>query len=80
MLFKCYKLCDCLKQLIQLFEANFPCPDDQVFDMNKQTQRIWKTVVASKNFLWVSLIQMMYRYLNNFLLNFTEFHIIFLRF
>ena len=22
----------CLKQLIQLFEANFPCPDDQVFE------------------------------------------------
>ena len=37
MLFKCdcWKLCDCLKQLIQFFEANFPCPDDQVFDMNK---------------------------------------------
>ena len=71
---------DCLKQLIQLFEANFPCPDDQVFDMNKQTQRIWKTVVASKNFLWVSVMQVMYRYLNNVLLNFMEFHIIFWRF
>ena len=31
MLFKCYKLCDCLKQLIQLFEANFPCPDVCLF-------------------------------------------------
>ena len=71
---------DCLKQLIQLFEANFPCPDDQVFDMNKQTQRIWKTVVASKNFLWVSVMQVMYRYLNNVLHNFMEFHIIFWRF
>ena len=80
MLFKRYWLCDCLKLLIQLFEANFPCPDDQVFDMNKETQMIWKTVVATKNFLWVSLIQMMYRYLNNCLFNFTEFHIVFLRF
>ena len=31
---------DCLKQLIQLFEAILPCTDDQIFDLNKRTQRI----------------------------------------
>ena len=59
-------LCDCLKELIQLFEENFSCPDDQVLDLNKQTQRTWKTVAASKSFLWVSLIQITYRYVNIF--------------
>ena len=27
-------------------DPNFPCPDDQIFDLRKQTQRISKTVVA----------------------------------
>ena len=44
MLFK-HWLGDCLKQLIQLFEATLPRAD-QIFDLNKQTRRIWKTVVA----------------------------------
>ena len=35
MLLKYYYLCDRLKQLVRLFEANFPCPDDQVFNVNK---------------------------------------------
>ena len=44
MLFKCW-LRDCLKQLIQLPEATLPRAD-QIFDLNKQTGRIWKIVVA----------------------------------
>ena len=47
-------------QLIKLFEAILPRSDDQIFDLNKQTQRIWKTAatinfniaIKSKNFLW----------------------------
>ena len=66
-------LCDCLKELIQLFEENFPCPDDPVLDLNKQTQRTWKTVAASKSFLWVSLIQITYRYVNIFYLILRSF-------
>ena len=47
-------------QLIKLFEAILPRSDDQIIDLNKQTQRIWKTAATinfniatkSKNFLW----------------------------
>ena len=41
-----YLLCDWLKQLIKLFEEILPRTGDQIFDLNKQTQRIWLTVVA----------------------------------
>ena len=79
-------------QLIKLFEAILPRSDDQIFDLNKQTQRIWKTAatinfnvaITSKNFLWncyqLRLIQMMYKYLSKCLTKYKEFNIIFRRF
>ena len=39
----------CLKQLIQLFGAILPHTDDQKFDPNNQTQRIWKSVALNLN-------------------------------
>ena len=39
----------CLKQLIQLFEAILPRTDDQIFELNKQTQKIWKSVAMNLN-------------------------------
>ena len=68
-----YYLCDCLKELIKLLKACSkllkanPHTDDQIFDRNKQTQRIWKLSVAIKKkfpmklLAAASLIQMMYR-------------------
>ena len=47
-----YYLCDFLKQLIQLFDAILPRPDDQIFDLNKQTQRIRKTVIRAYSRQW----------------------------
>ena len=42
-----YLLCDCLKQLIKLSETILPRGGrSEIFDLNKETQRIWKTVVA----------------------------------
>ena len=75
--------CDCLKEL----KAN-PRTDDQIFDLNKQTQRIWKLNVANKKEISYEVVSgskfdtdgVEIDIFSNFWLNFTEFHIIFPRF
>ena len=81
MLFK-YQLCDCLKQLIHLFEAIFPLAETIKYLIwtNNQFQYCYKKVkisdeaVSSSNIdtfaAAISLIRMMYRYLSKFLAKF----------
>ena len=36
------------KEINSIVWSKFSCPDDQVFDLTKQTQSIWKTVGTKK--------------------------------